>query len=83
MGGIVRAPKLGDIVLYRASQGRSAGEKRPAIVVIVHSADVLSLHVFDAGIRDSGAEYQSLSYPNFVNQVPRGKERGEWSWPDE
>jgi hypothetical protein len=82
MSGIIRHPTLGDMVLYRAHEGRSAGEQRPAVVVKVYSDVTVGLHVFDAGIHDSGAEFTKMGFPSFVDSVTRGDDKGQWLWPD-
>lgn len=76
---------VGDIVNYTLVEGRSKGEARPAVVVRVGSHGRLGLHVFAAGIYDSGSELDRAGsgFQGFI-EAGKGdaKTPGSW-WPRE
>jgi hypothetical protein len=80
-------PSLSRIVLFRLSDGPSAGQHRPAIIVNLHKATdqeataetLVNLQVFmDSDGRPFGDHAPALAWKTSVAQ---GTEPGQWSDP--
>src|SRR2546430_6982897 len=78
----MRLPKLGEIVFYVLSNGRSAGEIRPAIVVKTFGSDRASLVVFTTALNDQAPVAFSVNSVK-VCQNPTDARHGEAFFADQ